>query len=180
MRGYQTSNHIDPAGLAGLSPEESQVAEAVGELIAFWGFKKGHGQIWTLLFLRDAHLTAKEIQEAFSLSKGGVSQLLKDLEEWQVVKRQKMPGQRAMVFVANTNLLEMIALVFQKRELMVLEKVILSLRAVENALEFKPSASRITRQRISRMRKSGENVLRAIRIFLRTAKLDLSRLQRNL
>ena len=113
MRGYQTSSHIDPAGLAGLSPEESQVAEAVGELIAFWGFKKRHGQIWTLLFLRDTELTAKEIQDAFSLSKGGVSQLLKDLEEWRVVKRQKMPGKRAMVFVANTNLLEMIALVFK-------------------------------------------------------------------
>ena len=180
MKGYQTSNHIDPVGLSGLSPEESQVAEAVGELIAFWGFKKGHGQIWTLLFLRDTQLTAKEIQEAFSLSKGGVSQLLKDLEEWRVVKRQKVIGQRAMVFAANTNLLEMIALVFQKRELMVLEKVILSLKAVENALEFKASASRVTRQRVSRMRKSGENVLRAIRIFLRTAKLDLSRLQRNL
>ena len=180
MRGYQTSSHIDPAGLAGLSPEESQVAEAVGELIAFWGFKKGHGQIWTLLFLRDTELTAKEIQEAFSLSKGGVSQLLKDLEEWRVVKRQKMPGKRAMVFVANTNLLEMIALVFQKRELMVLEKVILSLKAVENALELRPAASKVTLQRVSRMRKSGENVLRAIRIFLRTAKLDLSRLQRHL
>ncbi len=180
MKGYRASNHIDPTGLAGLSPEESQVAEAVGELIAFWGFKKGHGQIWTLLFLRDAQLTAKEIQEAFSLSKGGASQLLKDLEEWQVVKRQKVPDRRAMVFIANTNLLEMIALVFQKRELMVLEKVILSLRAVENALEFRPSSSRMTRQRISRMRKSGENVLRAIRIFLRTAKLDLSRLQRDL
>ena len=127
----------------------------MGELIAFWGFKKGHGQIWTLLFLRDTELTAKEIQDAFSLSKGGVSQLLKDLEEWRVVKRQKMHGKRAMVFVANTNLLEMIALVFQKRELMVLEKVILSLKAVENALELRPAASKVTLQRVSRMRKSG-------------------------
>ena len=180
MRGYQTSNHIDPVGLAGLSPEESQVAEAVGELIAFWGFKKGHGQIWTLLYLRDAQLTAKEIQDAFSLSKGGVSQLLKDLEEWRVVKRLSVEGKRAMVFAANTNLLEMIALVFQKRELMVLEKVILSLKAVENTLELRPDTSRVTRQRILKLRKSGENVLRAIRIFLRTAKLDLSRLQRHL
>jgi hypothetical protein len=63
---------------------------------------------------------------------------------------------------------------------MVLEKVILSLKAVENALEFRSDTSRVTRQRVLRLRKSGENVLRAIRIFLRTAKLDLSRLQRHL
>ena len=42
--------------------------------------------VLTLLFLCDTELTAKEIQDAFSLSKGGVSQLLKDLEEWRVLK----------------------------------------------------------------------------------------------
>ena len=63
---------------------------------------------------------------------------------------------------------------------MVLEKVILALKAVENSLSYNASASRTTLQRVARMRRSGENVLRAIRVFLRTARLDLTRLQRNL
>ena len=180
MKGYQPGASFVFSGAGELSDEEIRAAEAVGELIAFWGFKKGHGQIWTVLYLRDLPMTAKDIQNAFSMSKGGVSQLLKDLEEWRVVQRQRVEGQRAMVFSANTNLLEMIALVFQKRELMVLEKVILALKAVENSLSYNPSSSRTTLQRVARMRRSGENVLRAIRVFLRTARLDLTRLQRNL
>ncbi|MBL90402.1 MAG: hypothetical protein CMH56_01130 [Myxococcales bacterium] len=180
MKGYQSGASYLPNGSGELSDEEIRAAEAVGELIAFWGFKKGHGQIWTVLYLRDLPMTAKEIQNAFSMSKGGVSQLLKDLEEWRVVQRHSVEGQRAMVFSANTNLLEMIALVFQKRELMVLEKVILALKAVENSLSYHAPASRATLQRVARMRRSGENVLRAIRVFLRTARLDLTRLQRNL
>ena len=180
VKGYQKSEVSPFPEQDEVTSEELRAAEAVGDLIAFWGFKKGHGQIWTLLYLRDASMSAKDIQNAFALSKGGVSQLLKDLEQWRVVRRERIPGQRATVYVANTNLLEMIALVFQKRELMVLERVILALRAVEKSLEFQPLASKITRQRVTRMRKSGENVLRAIRVFLRTARLDLSRLQRHL
>ena len=71
MRGYQ-AGYAETASHSGeLTDEEIRAAEAVGELIAFWGFKKGHGQIWTLLYLRDAPMTAKQIQTAFSLSKGG-------------------------------------------------------------------------------------------------------------
>jgi len=38
-----------------MRPWETTVLEAVGRMIEFWGFKRNHGRIWSLLFLVDGN-----------------------------------------------------------------------------------------------------------------------------
>ena len=100
---------------------EEGLIDAIGEVIAHWGFKKNHGRIWTFLFLQECPLSSSEIRLELGLSKGAASMLLNDLEEWNIVLREG--GERQRKYRANDELLTMISNVFQTRENALLRKV---------------------------------------------------------
>ena len=56
------------------------VAQGVGSFIRYWGFRKIHGQIWTLLYLAKRPLSGAELVELLDVSKALVSPGLKQLE----------------------------------------------------------------------------------------------------
>ena len=71
-----------------------EVADAVGALMEFWGFKRVMGRLWTVLYLTGEPLGAAELCERLAISSGAASMTLADLERWGVVKRSRKPGDR--------------------------------------------------------------------------------------
>jgi len=64
--------------MAGSSSEpvtqaELEVADTIGRLMEFWGFKRPMGRMWTLLYLSPAPLGAAELGEQLKMSAGPVS-----------------------------------------------------------------------------------------------------------
>ena len=100
---------------------EEKLINAIGEVIAHWGFKKNHGRIWAFLFLRDCAHSSSDIRLHLGLSKGAASMLLSDLEKWNIVLRES--GRRHRKYRANDQLLSMISNVFQTRENILLRNV---------------------------------------------------------
>ena len=49
-----------------------EVADAVGALMEFWGFKRIMGRVWTLLYLRDEPLSMADLCEQLEISTGAV------------------------------------------------------------------------------------------------------------
>src|SRR5215467_294282 len=47
-----------------------EVADAVGALMEFWGFKRVMGRLWTVLYLSGEPLTAAELCERLAISSG--------------------------------------------------------------------------------------------------------------
>src|SRR5256712_13521798 len=70
-----------------------EVADAVGALMEFWGFKRVMGRVWTILFLRGEPLSAAELCEQLAISSGAASMALAELEHWAVVRRSRKPGE---------------------------------------------------------------------------------------
>ena len=124
---------------------EEKLIDAIGEVIAHWGFKKNHGRIWTFLFLQDCALSSSAIRLELGLSKGAVSMLLNDLEKWNIVLREG--GRRQRKYRANDRLLSMISNVFQTRENILLRKVSSLLMHVSAQQKMGQTAS--TPQRIN-------------------------------
>src|SRR5205823_978537 len=100
---------VDPAAL--------QVADAVGELMESWGFKRNMGRMWAVLYLEDHPLTAAELGERLGLSTGAVSMLLAELVQWGIVKKAWVVGERREHYEAETSIWKMISRVFREREL---------------------------------------------------------------
>ena len=92
------------------------VAEAVGEVMAFWNFKPSMGRVWTTLYLSPRPLTSAELVEETGLSVGSVSMTLSELQEWGVVRHAGRTGGRRC-FEAETDVVKMVTRVFREREL---------------------------------------------------------------
>lgn len=112
---------------------ELLVSDAVGRLIEFWGFKRNMGRIWTVLFLSDEPLAAKDLQDRLQLSAGAVSMTLTELGRWGVVKKVWIQGERRDFFVAEGNFWKMISRVFSEREKI---EILDAIDAMEEALEY--------------------------------------------
>ena len=95
---------------------EEMAIEAVGDVIEFWGFKRNQGRVWALLYLGGEALSAGEIERALGLSKGGVSMLIRDLERWSVIRRERTSGDPAWRYRAETELIRMVTRVVEQRE----------------------------------------------------------------
>ena len=76
------------------------IADAIGEVIEHWGFRKALGRIWTVLYLAGEPLPAPDIADRLSMSAGATSMALNELQEWAVVNRSWRPGERREFFVA--------------------------------------------------------------------------------
>ncbi|WP_428261158.1 GbsR/MarR family transcriptional regulator [Haliangium sp.] len=117
-----------------------QVADAIGGLMAFWGFKRNMGRIWTLLYLAPEPLSANEIGERLSLSSGAVSMLLSDLSHWGAVKKAFVRGARRDHYEAETNIWKLVSRVFRERELRKIGEAIEVFEQALRLLETQPAA----------------------------------------
>lgn len=65
-----------------------------GEMGSRWGISRTVGQIYALLFVSERPLPADEIAEVLNFSRSNVSMGLKELQSWNLVRLQHLPGDR--------------------------------------------------------------------------------------
>ncbi len=117
-----------------------KVADAVGALMEAWGFKRNMGRLWTVLYLESRPLSAAEIGERLSLSAGAVSMLLTEMQEWGVIKKAWVPGERREYFEPETNIWKPVSRVFRERELQWITTAVESFDAAKTQLDGVPIA----------------------------------------
>ena len=159
----------------GLPRWETLAIDAVGNVIEFWGFKHNQGRVWALLYLRGTSMSAPQLEDELGLSKGAVSMLVRDLERWGVVLRIRQPGTGAWHYRAETDLVRMVSRVIQAREGAYITRIRADLEEARR-LAAGGGAGRERLQRIERMATLASGAERALKVFLRTARLDLSSL----
>lgn len=177
-KGYNWSDAprlAAPETSPGLPRWESLAIDAVGNVIEFWGFKHNQGRVWAVLYLRGVSMTATQLEEELGLSKGAVSMLVRDLERWGVVVRIRQPGTGAWHFRAETDLMRMVSRVIQERESAFIGRIASDLEEARRLA----SVSGVGKDRLARLEKLtalAAGAERALRIFLRTSRVDLSSL----
>lgn len=149
------------------SDPELEIADTIGRLMEFWGFKRPMGRIWALLYLTPQPLGAAEIGEELRMSAGAVSMALSELVKWGAVKKTWRPGERRDFYEAETSIGKLVQRVLRERELVLVQKFAETLQAVEEKLassteqadvEFKRSRLR----ELTALAKLGETLLTAL------------------
>ena len=95
---------------------EILAADAIGDVIEHWGFRKVLGRVWTVLYLAGEPLPAAELADRLSMSAGAVSMAVNELLRWSVVKRVWRPGERKEFYEAETDFWKMFCKVVCERE----------------------------------------------------------------
>ena len=99
------------------------VAETVGELMEFWGFRRSMGLVWTTLYLEGGTLDQEQIAQRTRLSTGSVSMTCKDLLALGVLHRE-LTGDRRRKYRAETDLRAIVRGVVRNRELRKIQSAI--------------------------------------------------------
>lgn len=115
--------------MSGPRPEQT-VADAIGRIMAFWGFRKNLGRIWALLYLSPDPLTAADLCEQLKLSTGSVSMALNELQRWGAVHKRFVAGDRRDHYEAEADIWGTVSRVMQQREV---QQIALALDAFKSA-----------------------------------------------
>ncbi len=124
----------DMAATSSIDPAELRIAEVIGKLMEFWGFKAVMGRLWAILYLTPEPLSAAELCERLQLSTGAVSMALADLQKWGVVKKAWRPGERRDFYEPETSIWKMVSRVFRERELGMMREAIEAFEAALKAV----------------------------------------------
>lgn len=162
-----------PASSDNVAATEIAVADNIGRLMQFWGFKRPMGRIWTILYLSPQPVTAIGLAETLKMSAGSVSMSLAELEKWGAVTRTWIPGDRKDYFVAEPSVWKLVKRVVRERELGLVKDFGTSLREAESALssagatadeEASAHLSYKKEQiaRLSELSRAGETILTAL------------------
>ncbi len=146
---------------------EREVADMVGRLMHFWGFKRPMGRMWTLLYLSPEAIGAAELTERLKMSAGSVSMTLAELVKWGAVKKTWRPGERRDFYEAETSIWKMVRRVLRDRELTLVREFGETLDRVSETLgtSVNQADAQFKRERVQRLRelaKLGEELLSAL------------------
>lgn len=163
---------------------ERVVSDAIGRLMVLWGFKRNMGRVWTLLYLSDGPLTAKQLCGRLQLSTGAVSMTVSELRRWGVVRKMWVQGDRRDFFVAEANIWKMVSRVLRERER---TEIVQAVEAFEEALSILDSQAahgldssrhRVQRERIEKLMELARLGRAMLDALIKSARMDASWLTR--
>lgn len=140
-----------------------------GTLATQWGINRTMAQIHALLLISPAPLSAEEIMEELSISRGNVNMNLRELMTWDLVKKILKPGERREFFEAEKDMFEIfkrVARERKRREIEPLLKVLNQLSTIDDdnknpeVLQFSKTVKSMS-EFVSNANKSIETVIRA-------------------
>ena len=102
--------------MAELTPVMKKFVLHWGEMGSKWGVNRTVGQIHALLYLSPEPMPADEIAETLSVARSNVSNSLRELQGWGVVKASHVLGDRRDHYEAMTDVWEMVRVVLDERK----------------------------------------------------------------
>lgn len=156
---------------------ELLAADAIGDVIEHWGFRRVLGRIWTVLFISGGAMSAAEIGERLQVSSGAMSMSLTELQRWGVVRRVWKPGERKEFFEAETDFWKMISKVFAERERLLATSVRERLERSSELLESLPQseAAQLSLDRVERLLSFVVVAQTALDGFIKSRMVDFTR-----
>jgi DNA-binding transcriptional regulator GbsR (MarR family) len=141
-----------------ITAESKKLAPAVerfilhwGDMGGQWGVNRSVAQIHALLYLAERPLTAEDIAEALGMARSNVSNSLRELASWKLVRRVPVLGDRRDHFEAETDLWEMVTRIAQGRKEREIDPAAAALRACLAEAEGDPRISPVAKQRLAEM-----------------------------
>jgi DNA-binding transcriptional regulator GbsR (MarR family) len=122
-----------------------------GDMGSQWGVNRSVSQIHALLYLSERPLTAEEIASTLSLARSNVSNSIRELMAWDLIRRVPVKGDRREHFEAETDVWEIamrIAAVRKEREI---DPAVAALRSCVADAEGDPKLHPVAARRLKDM-----------------------------
>ncbi len=134
-----------------LTPAMQRYVLHWGEMGGRWGANRSIAQIQALLFLSERPLTAEEIAGTLSIARSNVSNSLKELQSWGLVKVVHQIGDRRDHFEALTDPWELFLRIVEERKRREIDPTLEMLRACVVEAESDGQTPKVARERMRAM-----------------------------
>ena len=141
-----------------ISDNESNLPPAVarfvlhwGDMGGTWGINRSVAQIHALLYLSERPMTAEDIADTLALARSNVSNSIRELLGWKLIRRVPVMGDRRDHFEAETDLIEMVSRIVQGRKEREIDPAAAALRACVAEAEGDPRISPVALNRLREM-----------------------------
>jgi DNA-binding transcriptional regulator GbsR (MarR family) len=136
---------------APLAPAIERFVLHWGDMGGQWGVNRSISQIHALLYLSERPLTADEIADTLGLARSNVSNSIKELLSWNLVRRVPVRGDRREHFEAETDVFEMFIRIAAGRKEREIDPAIAAVKSCLSAADDDPNVHPIVRKRIKDM-----------------------------
>lgn len=137
--------------MTGLTPIAQRFVVHWGEMGTRWGLNRTMAQIHALLFISDRPLHAEEICNTLEVARSNVSNSLRELQNWQVVKLVHLPGDRRDHFETIKDVFEMFRVIGTERKRRELDPTVTTLRECIHTADRKSAADAYAIQRLDEL-----------------------------
>jgi DNA-binding transcriptional regulator GbsR (MarR family) len=134
-----------------LTPIQQKFILHWGEMGARWGINRTVAQIHALLFLSARPLNAEEIAATLEVARSNVSNSLKELQGWGVVRVTHLLGDRRDHFESLKDVWEMFRVIVEERKKRETDPVLAMLREAVGEAKKPGAADAHTRERLGDM-----------------------------
>lgn len=134
-----------------LNPVMEKLVLHWGEMGARWGISRMVAQIHALLHFSAEPLAADEIVEALGVARSHVSNSLKELQSWGVVKVVHVMGDRREHFQSIKNVWQLFEILLDERKRREMDPTLKALRETQALLNDGATADVHTRERLKEM-----------------------------
>jgi DNA-binding transcriptional regulator GbsR (MarR family) len=132
--------------------------EAVEEFILHWGDLGGQwsvnrsvSQIHALLYLAEQPMTAEDIAVALGLARSNVSNSIKELQGWNLIRRVPVKNDRRDYFEAETDVWEIASRIAAGRKKREMDPALAALASCVAKADADPNVSAVVRKRLKAM-----------------------------
>ena len=134
-----------------LNPVIQKMVLHWGEMGARWGISRTVAQIHALLYFSPKPLTADEIVETLGVARSHVSNSLKELQTWGVVKGAHILGDRREHFESIKDVWQMFEILLDERKRREMDPTLKMLRETSAQLNAGTAVDPHTQQRLGEM-----------------------------
>ena len=134
-----------------LSPVQEKFVLHWGEMGTRWGINRTVAQIHALLYLSDRPLNAEEIATTLGVARSNVSNSLRELQGWGIVKITHILGDRRDHFDSMKDVWEMFRIIVDERKKREADPVLTMLRDAVAEAKKPGAADAHTRERLTEM-----------------------------
>jgi DNA-binding transcriptional regulator GbsR (MarR family) len=134
-----------------LPPAVQQFVLHWGEMGGQWGVNRSVAQIHALLYLSDRPLNAEEMADTLRIARSNISNSLRELMAWKLIRRVPVMGDRRDHYEAEVDLWQMLTRIAQGRKEREIDPAVAALRICAEEAASDPRISRVAHQRIDAM-----------------------------
>ena len=122
-----------------------------GDLGSQWGVNRSVSQIQALLYLAEKPMAAEDIAEQLGLARSNVSNSLRELLSWSLIRRVPLRNDRRDHYEAEADLWEMATRIAAGRKSREIDPALAALRSCVAVADIDPSLSKTARTRLKAM-----------------------------